>query len=844
MHSLRDPPGSGGREGGQRARVFHSVAVAVLLTGSFLLLAVMAMDTGFTPRGLGALAVLIVLCLGLIELNRRGRVRLASILLVAGLGILVTSLALQAGGIRFPGITLYPILVLLAGVLLGPRAGLVTGGVLAATGFALTLAEELGWLGAPTVRYAPLTVWFLNCLFIVMVISLLGLATRGIRKALASAESELRERGAAEERLQLALDAGGIGVWDHDLRKGCMRGDPRLFELYGAAPTADGAAPVEVWRSPIHPEDLPSVEQVIRELSERVERRRIQFRVVRPEGEVRHLEGWGTSVAGQDGRPVRIVGMVVDATRRREAEEERDRLVGSLKERVKELRLLHASARMLQGTRPFDRTILEELVALLPPAWQHAECCEARIAYGDLQVTTPGWRESPWRQSASFRTREGIGVVEVLYTEEQPEADEGPFLAEERDLLDSLAESLAGYLERQRAERERRNLESQLRQAQKMEALGTLAGGIAHDFNNILAAILANAELGLSEIYPDRPEREVLAEISRAASRARELVRRILVFSQRQEMERVPVEAASAVGEAVRLLRSTLPPGVEIEVAAGEDLPPILASPTQLQQVILNLATNAFHAMRDRGGKLTLEMHRVVVEDPASAPSADLRPGEHVCISVRDTGVGMSPEIVERIFEPFFTTKGQEGTGLGLSIVHGIVRDHDGAVTVESQVGKGSVFRVYLPIAVGSGIAGTSTALRTIRGNGEHIAYVDDESALVFVMTRVLEHLGYRSTGFTDPREALQAFRAAPGEFDGVITDLAMPGLNGLDLVRELRTLRRDLPVALASGFRSDPERIREAGIRIVINKPATLEELGEALSRMFREGREGSREG
>ena len=502
---------------------------------------------------------------------------------------------------------------------------------------------------------------------------------------------------------------------------------------------------------------------------------------------------------------------------RQRAELEREHLLHDLGERVKELRLLHAAARVLQETRPFDRSVLEELVAMMPAAWQHPESCEARIAYRDIEVTTPGWCESTCRLSAPFATSAGSGVVEVIYREE-PRTTVGPFLQEERLLIESLAEMLAAYLEHDIAERQRSQLETQLRQSQQMEALGTLAGGIAHDFNNLLTAIGSNADLALTEPSVTSPVKEHLTELRKAHARATDLVKRILLFSRRQESDRKPIALAPVVDEAVKLLRASLPAMIDIQFSAEPNLPAVLADASQLHQVVMNLGTNAAHAMGERGGVLRIGLDRA---------------GPHVRISVSDTGTGMSPEIRARLFEPFFTTKGTAGTGLGLSVVHGIVADHDGAITVDSTAGEGSTFRVSLPAVAGD--VAPVPAEEVVLGHGEHIMYVDDEAALVFVMTRLLRRLGYRSTGYSDADEALQAFRTNPQEFNAVITDMAMPKMSGARLAQELRTVRPGVPVAIASGYESaEMEAAGRAGITRIA-KPMSMEALSQALRTLLQ---------
>jgi PAS domain S-box-containing protein len=389
---------------------------------------------------------------------------------------------------------------------------------------------------------------------------------------------------------------------------------------------------------------------------------------------------------------------------------------------------------------------------------------------------------------------------------------------------------------------QRKKLETQYLNAQRLESIGTLAGGIAHDFNNILAAITGNAKLAVADLSADDPLRTPLREIEKAGLRAGELVRQILTFSRRQESRRGIVKLQDVATEALRLLRATLPAQIEIRTHFEDDVPLIDADATQIHQVIVNLGTNAAHAMSDQGGVLSVSLHTADIALNVDHYPADLPPGRFACLAVSDTGMGMDAEIQQRIFEPFFTTKAAgQGTGLGLSVVHGIVTSHEGAISVASRKGQGSCFSVFFRAAdhakVAAALESQSTAtVTTSRGDGQHILYVDDEEALVFLATRVLERLGYKVTGRNDPRQALAEFKADPSQFDAVVSDLSMPGLTGPDLAREMLALRPHLPFVLTSGYirEDDVLMARKLGIRDLVLKPNTVEDLGNALHRVL----------
>ena len=384
----------------------------------------------------------------------------------------------------------------------------------------------------------------------------------------------------------------------------------------------------------------------------------------------------------------------------------------------------------------------------------------------------------------------------------------------------------------------RKQLEAQLRQAQKMEAIGTLAGGIAHDFNNILNAVIGHAELLGDDLAEASRGADHLQEILVAGTRAKELVRQILTFSRRTERERRPVALRDIVPEAMRLLRASLPTTVEFRQQLEPGRALVLADPIQLHQVLLNLCTNAEHAMREQGGLLDVQLKTVEVDAEFAAAHPPLTPGSYVKLTVRDTGHGMPRKVRERIFDPFFTTKPLgEGTGMGLAVVHGIVTDHDGTITVESAPGTGTRFDVYLP-RCDAAEPPEIPLERPIRGHLERILLVDDEPSLVRLWTAMLEQLGYRVTAYTNSQHALEAFRAAPQTVDLVISDQTMPQLTGEAFARELLRLRPDLPLILCTGFSHSltEEKAKTLGIRALLQKPIGRQELCVTVQRLLAE--------
>jgi PAS domain S-box-containing protein len=393
--------------------------------------------------------------------------------------------------------------------------------------------------------------------------------------------------------------------------------------------------------------------------------------------------------------------------------------------------------------------------------------------------------------------------------------------------------------ERKRAEEIKAKLETQLRQAQKMEALGTLAGGIAHDFNNMLAVIAGFTELARADAEQHPEILDSLTQIAVASDRATDLVRQILAFSRQGKNERKPMRLQFIVKECLKLLASTLPSAIEIVSDIASEPLVVRADPTQIHQVMMNLCVNAAHAMRDKRGRLSVTLDTFVLDGSLAAKHIDIKPGVYARLVVADTGHGMSADTLKRIYDPFFTTKAQgEGTGLGLAVVQGIVKDHDGAILVESQAGVGTTFQLFFPIEAEKAEKEDVIKVVIPRGHGEHILYVDDEPALCESAQSLLQNLGYQVTIHSQPAKALAHFKELPLAFDLVITDLSMPGMSGVDFAMELLKINPDTPVILTSGFVGSwtNELAKTAGIREIVLKPVTSGRLGTLIDQLLRE--------
>ena len=402
----------------------------------------------------------------------------------------------------------------------------------------------------------------------------------------------------------------------------------------------------------------------------------------------------------------------------------------------------------------------------------------------------------------------------------------------------------------QRLNWEKKSLEDQLRQAQKMEAVGTLAGGIAHDFNNILAAIMGHTELAQMQIQDPEQAEICLTEVLSASDRAKDLVGQILAFSRHSESELKPLQVSSVIKEALRLMRATLSPSITINqyIQAANSI--VVADATQIHQILMNLCTNAAHAMNAKGGTLTVELTKkdITINDlqELGNPPSHLGPGQYVCLSVSDTGHGIPGHLLERIFDPYFTTKAKGvGTGLGLAVVRGIVQNHGGIIDVQSKPGRGTTFQIYLPRVEGQSISEIKQ-LKQLRSGSERILLVDDESGLAELGAKLLSTLGYRVVSYSASQEALDAFRATPHDFDLLITDMVMPYINGKELASKVLALRPDLPVIIYTGFSDTvaPEEIKRLGVKAILRKPITIYGLSQAIRRVLEDQQEEEGEG
>ncbi|MEE9612293.1 MAG: response regulator, partial [Desulfatiglandales bacterium] len=393
--------------------------------------------------------------------------------------------------------------------------------------------------------------------------------------------------------------------------------------------------------------------------------------------------------------------------------------------------------------------------------------------------------------------------------------------------------------ERKRMEEEKRTLEAKLRQAQKMEAIGTLAGGIAHDFNNILTPIIGYAEMVLECLPEGSLDRAHQEKVILAGQRAKDLVNQILTFSREAEQEKKPVQLHVITREALKLLRSSIPSTIDIRQNIQPDCGAVLADPIQLHQVLMNLCTNAYHAMREDGGILEISVSEVTIGPDDYVTDLGLSPGKYLRVEISDTGCGMSTDTQERIFDPYFTTKEKGGgTGLGLSVVHGIVKNHGGHITVYSEPGKGSTFHVYFPVLpVDSTSFDSEISDPSPKGN-ESIMLVEDEEEILQMEQTMLGRLGYRVLAYSKSEDALEAFQRIDKDFDLVVTDMTMPKMTGAELAQKLLSIRSDIPIILCSGFSDiiNEKRAKAIGVREYVMKPLIMRDFAKIIRKVLDE--------
>jgi len=649
--------------------------------------------------------------------------------------------------------------------------------------------------------------------------------TRPSYEALEGENSELKETVITLreklDQVKAAIKAAGVGLWESDPKTGRFLSYNEVSALF-AVENEQLIEDYQTLSESLHPDDRRAMDEAILNAVVNQDPFSHEFRFYMPDGSTRWFLSRGKLVFDESGTPTSSMGTIIDITERKQAEK-------ALRESEERFRTLSESSPM--GVFQTDG---EGRVLYLNSKWLEITGMqlEKALGFGWSQALHPD--DSPrvlrdWDvcltektgYDGEFRFVKPNG--EVTWTRTRT----APVFSPSGELLSHVGAN-EDITDHKRAEVEKQKLEDQLVQAQKMEAIGSLSGGIAHDFNNIIGIIVGNTELALREASKWDPTRENLIEIQNASIRARDMVKQILAFSRPTRHKMALVRISPIIEESLKLLRASIPSTVEIHQDTAGGTGTVDCDPTQINQVLMNLCTNAAHAMREKGGILQVRLKTAELDSESAKGYTDLVPGTYVELVVRDTGHGIKPELLGRIFDPYFTTKEVgEGSGIGLSVVHGIVKNHRGSIRVESRPGKGTAFHVLFPTLEDESES-DELVDEAIPGGSEHILLVDDEPAIVKLYQTMLEHLGYTVTARTGGIEALEEFRSHPDRYDIVITDQTMPHLTGEMLAKETRAIVPGIPIILCTGHSDimDSDKAEKMGISAFAMKPIAMRTL------------------
>ena len=670
---------------------------------------------------------------------------------------------------------------------------------------------------------------------------------------------DIHDRRQAEERLrrseaylQEAQRLGRMGCFVRDMSSKITFVSPELLRMFGLCSDQDGASGpcpdqddashqmlIEIPDNfalidRIHPEDRPLFEAKKNKAPTEKTAYELDYRIVLPDGSVKHCHHVAHPVFSASGELVEYVGTIMDVTERRQAAEvlqrSKNRFRAMVEKSAEAIVLTLPDKGIVYASPSIERVLgyTPEEIAGRTHEWFADHVIHPDYRQYSLDTWTSLLRDPDHESTSELMARHKDGSwrwIESTLRNLLHEPSVQAVVINVRDIT-----------ERKRAQAERERLEQRLRQAEKMEAVGRLAGGVAHDFNNVLAGVVAYGEMLFEETPADSPLKRYAQNVLTAASRGRELVEQILAYSRSQRGKREPVDVANVVAETIELIRGSLPANIRLETGAQQSPQVVIGDATQLHQVVMNLCSNAIHAM-SAGGTLRVMLQTAQVSTERVLSHGTVQPGCYVQLIVQDSGSGMDRATLSRVFEPFFTTKeiGQ-GTGLGLSLVYAIITDSGGAIDVKSAPRQGSTFTIYLAHAdVALAVAGAA-ATPLPRGGGERVLLVDDEAPLLAVTAEVLSRLGYEAVSFEDSHTALAAFEAAPGRFDVVLTDEVMPGLTGTGLARALRRHRPDLPIVLVSGY-SGPILTQDAlaaGVSELLTKPLQSRDIATTLARVL----------
>lgn len=626
---------------------------------------------------------------------------------------------------------------------------------------------------------------------------------------LKQAEEQLRRHHAMFSRTEKIAN---VGSWEWDVATDTVTWSDELYRIFKLDP-CNGAPSWAEHPKFYHPDDFQKLHQAVEKALEKGTPYEVELRAIRTDGKIRHCVARGRAHTDSDGKVFQLAGSLQDITKRKKTET-------ALKETNIELKLAQKIAKIGNWS-------LDPQVGI--PVWSEMVYQiyerDSKLGPHPLADYSKIYRGKHWRRFQSAiqgAINEGIPYEIELKLELpsetvkwvraicEPDPNKGP----KGHFLRGTIQDITEY----------KQMEESLRQAQKMESIGKLAGGIAHDFNNILYPIIGFTQLSMDELPKGHSVQDNLTDILDGAKRARDLVKRILLFSRQQDQIFKPTLLKPVIEETLKLLRSSIPANVSINSRLSENETYVLCDETHIHEIVMNLCTNAYHALEEDGGEIQLDL------EPAE-PDADLNipPGNYLCLRVTDNGSGIPQSHLEKVFDPYFTTKEiGKGSGLGLSVVHGIVKNYKGDIVIDSEYGKGTVVSVYLPVTDHKGYKPKAQERQELIAGSETILFVDDEKAIVKLGVRSLEKAGYNMTGEASSLGALERIDAAPQEFDLVITDMAMPELDGLQLAQKIYEINPDIPVLICSGYseKLDKAITSKPNIKGKLDKPVTVENL------------------
>ena len=638
------------------------------------------------------------------------------------------------------------------------------------------------------------------------------------------AEEALRE---SEARFRLLTEMSPVGVYQTDAKGDCVYVNKKWCDMAGVSPEeATGTG----WVKRLYPEDRERIEASWYKMTESKGKWGLEYRFRPSDDSTIWVYGVAAPLLDEKGAIVGYMGINTDISERKLAEE-------VLLESEEKLRMALECA----VADSWDMNMSTEEMFYGDQWARHLGYEPGEVPYtieGTMQLLHPD--DIPNNQKALEAHLSGRKPI--YETETRIRRKDGTYASiisrgkiVERDEKGNpvrLTGTNMDITERKRAEEKREALESQLRQSQKMEAVGTLAGGIAHDFNNILAIILGNAELASDDVPDWNPASHSLKEIRKASIRAKDMVQQLLAFSRKTDEENKPLNMTPIIKESMKMLRFAIPTSVAFTERISDDPCNILGDATQINQIMMNLVTNAADAMFEEGGLLEVTLEKTFLQEEKICFDWVLSPGAYVTLKVRDTGEGIDPGVMDRIFDPYYTTKEVgKGTGMGLSVIHGIVNSHGGGVRVESKLGEGTLFEIYFP-ALEKISEEEKKPEGQIKGGSEKILFVDDEESVVKLNHQLLERLGYQVQSTTKPLEALEWFKADPDQFDVIITDMTMPRLTGDRLAAEVLKIRPQMSVIICTGYseRMSTEKAEALGARKYLEKPIDLLNLASSL--------------